>query len=370
MRRSIFVFALASALALALFPVAGWAQSAAPIANPLILKRADPYIYFHTDGWYYFCASVPEYDRIELSRSRDIAGLAGAAPKVVWRWQKKLFVEDRNFWAPELHYLDGKWFIYYAAGTSLDPYDVRIRVIENDAVDPMSGTWKDRGKLDTGRDTLSLDSTVFEQGAERYMLWAQKLTRSSSSSMDLYIARLKDPVTLGSEAAMIGRADQTWEMRDPANLKMQGPAVLKRNGRVFVAYSSNATDARYCIGLLEAKADADLLDPASWTKLPGPAFDTDADAGVYGPGHNSFTTSSDGRVDYIVYHARDYENVVGLAVLDPNRSTRVQAFSWDSSGRPVFGGRAPPATRGRALWRIRELIEFTFRRNGKHIELA
>ena len=203
--------------------------------------------------------------------------------------QRRLLVEDRNFWAPELHYLDGKWFIYYAAGTNFDPFDVRIRVIENDAADPMSGTWKDRGKLDTGRDTLSLDSTVLEQGGKRYLLWAQ------------------------------------------------GPAVLKRNGRVFVSYSSNATDARYCIGLMEARDDANLLDPASWKKLPGPALDTDAAAGVYGPGHNSFTTSPDGTVDHVFYHARDYETVVGNAVLDHNRSTRVQAFTWDSNGRPVFG---------------------------------
>lgn len=130
-------------------------------------------------------------------------------------------------------------------------------------------------------------------------------------------------------------------MRDPTNLKMQGPAVVKRNGRVFVSYSSNATDARYCIGLMEARDNADLLDPASWKKLPGPALDTDTAAGVYGPGHNSFTTSPDGTIDYIVYHARDYENVVGIAVLDPNRSTRVQAFTWDSDGRPVFGRPLP-----------------------------
>ncbi len=328
-------------VALALSALAAAADGAAPFANPLVLRRADPYIYLHTDGYYYFCASVPEYDRIELSRSRDIAGLARAAPLVVWSLRRRFLVEDRNFWAPELHYLDGKWFIYYAAGTNFDPFDVRIRVIENDAADPMSGTWEDRGKLDTGRDTLSLDSTVFEQGGKRYLLWAQRLTRSPASSMDLYIARLKTPLKLGSKPVMIGRADQSWEMRDPADLKMQGPAVLKRNGRVFISYSSNATDARYCIGLMEARDDADLLDPASWKKLPGPALDTDAAAGVYGPGHNSFTTSPDGAVDYIVYHARDYETVVGIAVLDPNRSTRVQAFTWDSNGRPVFGRPLP-----------------------------
>ncbi|OQO69800.1 hypothetical protein BH741_00005 [Enterococcus faecium] len=46
--------------------------------KPLIIQRADPFIYKHEDGYYYFIASVPSYDRIELRRSRTIAGLAYA----------------------------------------------------------------------------------------------------------------------------------------------------------------------------------------------------------------------------------------------------------------------------------------------------
>jgi GH43 family beta-xylosidase len=64
-------------------------------------------------------------------------------------------------------------------------------------------------------------------------------------------------------------------------------------------------------------------------------------AGVYGPGHNSFTTSKDGSIDYIVYHARNYEGVEGPAILDPNRGTRVQAFTWDAEGRPSLGPPPP-----------------------------
>ena len=127
----------------------------------------------------------------------------------------------------------------------------------------------------------------------------------------LTLLKISSPTKLEGKAVMIGRADQAWEMRDPANLKMQGPAVLERNGRVFIAYSSNATDARYAVGLMEASATADLLDPISWRKLPGPALESSSAAGLYGPGHNSFTTSPDGKVDYIVFHARDYEKVEG-----------------------------------------------------------
>jgi GH43 family beta-xylosidase len=328
--RAFFGLLLAAALASA--PAAEETKPAAP----LLRLQADPWVLLHSDGWYYFTATCPEYDRIELRRARSLEGLGSAAPAVIWRKQKRMLVEDQNLWAPELHFLDGKWFIYYAAGTSLAPYDVRIRAIENDSADPMRGEWKDRGKIDTGRNTLCLDATVFERSGARYLLWAQRLTASDSSSMDLYIARMKDPLTLDGEAVMIGRAGEDWEMRDPANLKMQGPAVLARDGRVFVAYSSNATDARYCVGLLEARQDADFLDPASWRKLPGPALESEPASRLFGPGHNSFTTSPDGSVDFIVFHARDYERVVGLPILDPNRATYVRAVAWDSEGRPVF----------------------------------
>lgn len=54
---------------------------------PLIIQRVDPYIYKHTDGYYYFTASVPAYNRIEIRRARTIEGLAHAAPRTIWRKQ-------------------------------------------------------------------------------------------------------------------------------------------------------------------------------------------------------------------------------------------------------------------------------------------
>ena len=40
--------------------------------QPWILQRADPHVYRHTDGTYYFTASVPAYDRIILRRSQTL----------------------------------------------------------------------------------------------------------------------------------------------------------------------------------------------------------------------------------------------------------------------------------------------------------
>jgi hypothetical protein len=116
----------------------------------------------------------------------------------------------------------------------------------------------------------------------------------------------------------------------------EGPAVLARNGRLFMTYSASATDARYCLGMLTADADADIMDPDSWTKSPQPVFVTNEATDVYGPGHNSFTVDEQGR-DLLVYHGRDYRDIKGDPLFDPNRHTRVQRIYYRADGTPDFG---------------------------------
>ena len=128
----------------------------------------------------------------------------------------------------------------------------------------------------------------------------------------------------------------------------EGPAVLIRNGRVFVTVSASATDARYCMGLLTADENANLLDARSWTKSPQPIFATHVPTSQYGPGHNSFTVAEDGVTDVLVYHARDYRDIVGDPLYDPNRHARVQKVYWHPDGTPLFGvpvGRGGPVLR-------------------------
>ena len=101
-------------------------QSKRQFPNPLVEQRADPWIYKHTDGYYYFTASVPAYDCIELRRARTIQELGTAEPVVIWRKHEKGRMSG-HIWAPELHYIDGKWYIYFAAGGS-DEYETEWEI--------------------------------------------------------------------------------------------------------------------------------------------------------------------------------------------------------------------------------------------------
>jgi hypothetical protein len=103
-----------------------------------------------------------------------------------------------------------------------------------------------------------------------------------------------------------------------------------------MTYSASATDARYCLGLLTADENADLLDPNSWTKSQQPVFVTNAATSVYGPGHNSFTVDEKGR-DILVYHGRDYAAIEGDPLFNPDRHTRVQRLYYTADGTPDFG---------------------------------
>ncbi|THF72929.1 family 43 glycosylhydrolase [Cohnella fermenti] len=297
--------------------------------NPLVPNRADPHVLKHTDGYYYFTGSVPEYDRLVLRRSRTVAGLSTAEEKVIWRKHERGEMGN-HIWAPELHRIDGKWYIYFAAGAAEDKWAIRPYVLENANDDPLSGHWVEKGKIELPDESFSLDATTFELRGIRYLLWAQIIGDSS-----LYIARMDTPWSIAGEPVRISQPEHEWEIQ--GHRVNEGPAVLQRNGRVFVAYSASATDDRYCMGLLTASMDSDLLEPASWRKSPEPVFVSDPSSEQYGPGHNSFTVSEDGAAELIVYHARPYKELQGEALYDPNRHARVQRFVWLPDGTPFFG---------------------------------
>ena len=307
------------------------------ISNPIIRNRADPHVLRHSDGYYYFTASVPEYDRIEVRRSPTLLGLASAAPVVAWRKSEHGPMSDL-IWAPEIHHIQGAWHVYFAAAPSREIVDGlfqhRIYVISNTSANPLEGTWEEKGRMHTGLDSFCLDSTSFFHKGTRYFVWAQKDPAIKGNS-NLYIAPMESPWRLAAAPRLLSRPEYDWETQGfDVN---EGPSVLIRRGRVFLTYSASATDHRYCVGLLHADAEANLLEPSSWSKSRQPVFSTSDEHEVFGPGHNSFTISEDGRVDLMVYHARHYKEITGDPLWNPDRHTCIQPLTWNAYGMPHFG---------------------------------
>jgi GH43 family beta-xylosidase len=317
---------------------AALARAQAPrdrIVNPLVRQRADAQIFRHSDGWYYMTGSVPEYDRLVLRRSKTIAGLATAEERVVWRHLSRGPLSG-FIWAPEMHHVDGRWVMYFAAGPSgggEDVFRIRTHAIACDGPDPMTGKWDVLGPFQMAWDSFNLDSTSFVHRGQRYFAWAQQEAGIDTNS-NIYIAPMASALTLAAKPARLSVPTLDWEIQ--GHKVNEAPAVLHRNGRLFLTYSASATDARYCMGMLTVRDDVDIMDPGRWSKSQVPVFKTSLRNKVFGPGHNSFTVDEKGR-DMLVYHGRDYAEIKGDPLFDPNRHTRVQLFRYTADGVPDFG---------------------------------
>jgi len=305
--------------------------------EPWILQRADPYVLLADDGYYYFTASVPAYDKIVLRRSKTLAGLAEAEEKTIWVKHDK-GIMSKHIWAPELHYLFGKWYVYFAGSDVDDIWALRPYVLECQGEDPMTDEWIEKGKMTRAADdefsfeAFSLDATVFENKGEYYYIWAEKVGVGKQIS-NLYIAKMENGYTLNTVQVLLTTPDYDWERHN--FWVNEGPAVIKRNGKIFVTFSASDTGVKYCIGMLTADENSDLLDPKSWDKDRYPVLESDYDLGIYGPGHNSFTKDEEGN-DIMVFHARTETEIVGDPLYNPNRHTMLMKLTWAEDGRPVF----------------------------------
>ena len=308
--------------------------AADPLAwrNPLVPQRADPHVSLHSDGYYYLAATVPEYDRIELRRARSIEGLSAAEPKVIWRKHDKGAM-GAHIWAPELHFIDGKWYVYFTAGEAENIWAIRPYVLEGEGDNPLEARWTEKGRLKLGWESFSLDGTTFVHRGVRYFVWTQ--VEDGIKGTNIYISRMDTPWSITGPIIRLTKPDYPWER--VGHWVNEGPAVLVKNGRVWMTYSASATDANYCLGLLSAPEDADLLRAGAWTKSPEPVLRSDPAASQFGPGHNCFTTTPDGKTDILVYHSRNYEKIPGDPLRNPDRATRAQVLRWRADGSPDFG---------------------------------
>lgn len=302
-----------------------------------IAQRADPYVYRHTDGTYYFTASVPAYDRIVLRRAGQLEALAEAEEITVWT-KHAAGAMGNHIWAPELHYLNGGWYIYFAAGDAEDKWHIRPYVLECTGQNPAEDAWVERGMMQCADEdefsfrAFSLDATIFENKGDYYYVWAEKVGVGRMIS-NLYIARMESPTKLATVQVLLTTPDYDWERR--GFWVNEGPSVVKHNGKIFLTYSASDTGVNYCMGMLTIDERADMLDPRAWTKKRYPVLATEEEKGIYGPGHNSFTVDGDGD-PVIVFHARTEKTIVGDPLYNPNRHAMLRNVIWGQDGEPKF----------------------------------
>ena len=301
-----------------------------------IPQRADPCV-LRWDGWYYFTASVPAFDCIELRRARTLAELPEAPARVVWR-RHETGPLSMNIWAPEIHRVDGQWVIYFAAAQAdADEegcYDHRIYALTCGDENPVEGAWQEAGQIRTGWESFALDATTAVIGGVRYFIWAQRDFRIPGNS-NLYIAEMADFRTLKLPAVRLSVPEYDWECR--GFLVNEGPSVLQHGGPAFINYSASANYEGYAMGLLALKAGGHPLPREDWEKSPVPVMVSEPENGLFGPGHNSFTVDEAGNGP-LGFLARPYPGFHGTALIGPNRHAFLRRVRWRADGTPVFQG--------------------------------
>ncbi|MEV0998079.1 family 43 glycosylhydrolase [Nonomuraea sp. NPDC050202] len=328
------ILAALSLLLLALVvPGTGPAQAATSYTNPVkSQKGADPWLTWYDGNYYLITTSFT--NTLVVRRSPTLGGLNTAPGIQVW--QDTTSSRGTNFWAPELHQFNGRWYIYYSAGAvgTACCDSQRTHVLESAGSDPL-GPYTYRSMLSGANLTPGgwlIDASPMSLNGSLYLLGSGFIAGSQQS---LVIAPMSNPYTLSSSTfSRISSPTHSWETQ--GGTVNEGPEALQRGGQTFVIYSASACwGPDYKLGQLTYNG-GNPLSASSWVKKSTPVFQRSGN--VYGPGHNGFFTSPDGTESWIVYHA----NSSSGGGCDNNRTTRAQKFTWNSDGTPNFG--APVAT--------------------------
>lgn len=284
-------------------------------ADPWVIRHEGTYIYTHTTG-----------DSIVLWQSDTLSGMGSGEGKVVWT-PPESGPQSRSIWAPEIHFIDGRFYIYFAADDGRNE-NHRMYVLESEG-DDFFGPYVNRGQITDRTNKWAIDGTVLRIGdGPMYFIWSG-WEGDENIRQNLYIAPMSNPWTISGDRVEISRPDRAWERIGEPHVN-EGPTVLVRGNRIFLVYSASGswTDD-YALGMLSADADSDLLRPESWKKHDVPVFARTET--VFGPGHHSFAKSPDGREDWLVYHAAVSQGSGW------DRNVRMQPFSWNEDGTPRFG---------------------------------
>ncbi len=297
-------------------------QPSQSFKNPLLADGQDPWVV--QDGeMYHYCYSKD--GKVMLRSTSDITKLKDAEEKVIWQPEEgKAY--SKELWAPELHKLDGRWYVYVAADDGKNE-NHRMYVLKSQT-ESVDSPFELQGKITDSTDKWAIDGTVFRHKGQSYFIWSG-WEGDVNEAQNLYIAKMDSPTSISSERVLISKPEYDWEKRGSEEglpTINEGPEILQKDGHVFLTYSASGSWSDfYCLGALELTGDDPML-ASSWTKLNHPVFESNEN--TTSPGHASFVTVN-GK-DCIVYHAAKSKGAGW------DRYVKLQSFEW-LNGTPVFG---------------------------------
>ena len=298
-----------------------------PGEDPFIVTEGaapDPFICFDNNTDYYYGLSTQNY-AVVLHRSKLLENLFTVTEgKVVYYAGAEV---AGSIWAPEMHFINGRWYIYTSGQLTVDNGIKRLFVLESETDDPFDGF---HFKAFLNNDLFAIDPTVFTDGAGKsYICFSQVI----DGLQWLSIARLTSPWEMSEPVPISDPRDFYWESLTDGPLN-EGPFFVQTGKRLFIIYSANGCYSdTYRLGLLEYKG-GDPLRKDNWKKYSYPIFKLNKEENVYAPGHASFFYSPDHTELWIAYHCYYSPNTGATRRM---RICHVQKVDIDEYGFPVPG---------------------------------
>lgn len=301
--------------------------------NPILETGPDPWVFKDNDTYF---VTFTTGNNITLIRTKKMSDLKKGVQKVIWI-PPASGMNSKEIWAPELHKINGVWYLYYAASNG-DNSTHRMWVLENPSSDPLEGVWTDKGVLALPDDKWAIDGSPFELNGKLYYIWSG-WEGDTNLRQDIYIAEMENPLSfIGSRVCLL-KPNESWEINGTNPQVTEGPQFLLKDDKAFIFYSAGGCwKDGYSIGAIFLDSNQDPMDASLWKRLDeNPLFVTNNTGNAFGPGHNSFFKSLDGNEDWILYHANPQPG----QGCGNNRSIRMQQISWDADGFPVLGTPEP-----------------------------
>ncbi len=246
-----------------------------------LFDGGDPFLFHHDGKYYIYCTKensmptfTPEYpfyetcengmDGIEVHVSDDLIHWKNAG----YCLKKGDVVGTRGFWAPEVSFRNGKFYMAYSAD-------------EHSAIavaDSPLGPFKTHGK-GWLREKPSIDGHILfdNSGVYFYFVDFDNCNRIRVAKMSDDLTRLEHEY----EDVLISVSDP-WELVDCR--VAEGPFVIKHDGKYYLTYSANHTrNAAYAVGY--AVSDSPI---GPFVKYPGNPIVHSVGNDVQGTGHASF----------------------------------------------------------------------------------
>ncbi|MBA3480604.1 MAG: family 43 glycosylhydrolase, partial [Pirellulales bacterium] len=286
--------------------------------DPFVVRWQDTYLHVRSAG-----------TAVWIDQAAELQDIHSSTPEstTVRAWQAPTGTNySQQIWAPELHQLDGKWYIYVAASDG-DNATHRMHVLERNSPNPM-GSYVYKGMIAASTDRWAIDGTVLEWQDKRYFIWSG-WAGTVDGQQNLYIAEMSNPWTITGNRVLLASPTLSWERHGlPIN---EGPQILINDGQLHIIYSgSGYWRPEYALGRLTYNGVGPIMSASSWAKAPSPVFQATSE--IVGVGHASFTKSPDGTQDWIVYHAHPSPGGNADA-----RVIRIQPFTFNANGTPNFG---------------------------------